>query len=477
MRMLFTFRVKVLLIYAASVLCLIFAVFAAGSYYVNYLQKRNKQDAITLAQEQARELAAEVIKIMPDPADPDLSRPEMRENLRSMMHFTLKLNKSVVLAGVFDEQGTQIVEKVNPSEQTFTLQPRGKDRSYSSQFRTPSGKPVDVEFNLHATHAGQMEREPDVLQPIRDVEGRSLGDIRLWIADSQTFQRISDTSRQITGALLLGCVLLFLFLLFVFWVLWRLFARQFDLLQRNERLDRMAYVGTLASGLAHEIRNPLSSMNVNLEVMREELAEAPSENAGRAAGLACRVQREVTQLASTLTSFLDFALPTKEGTTEFSILCLLEELLDLHSEQMRQNGITWELAVSPTEADTRIEADRRLIHQATRNILVNAIQIVGGSVKKHLRVRIDVLASGRCRISISDTGPGIAPENLDKIFEVFFSTRKGGSGFGLAIAKKIVEEHGGTIRAENNAEALGAVFIIELPKQAPAPRRLGLLKP
>jgi hypothetical protein len=113
-----------------------------------------------------------------------------------------------------------------------------------------------------------------------------------------------------------------------------------------------------------------------------------------------------------------------------------------------------------------VEADRRLIHQTLRNLLVNAQQAVNGSVKKHVRVQIEPLPRRRIRLIVADTGPGISTENLDRIFEVFFSTRKGGSGFGLAIARKIVEEHEGAIRAENNVDSRGASFIVELPVDA-----------
>jgi signal transduction histidine kinase len=267
--------------------------------------------------------------------------------------------------------------------------------------------------------------------------------------------------------LMTGCLFLLVFLLLVFWVLYRLFSKQVHLVEKNARLDRMAYVGTLASGLAHEIRNPLSAMSINLEVMREELAEAngDGDTPERARDLATRVQREVHQLNSTLTSFLDFALPSKEGLTEFSVRNLLDEIVELHAEEMRQAGITFEIQ-GPNDDTVLVEGDRRLLLQAFRNILVNAIQVLKTSVKKQIKVRVEPTGQQFVQVSISDTGPGISQENLAKVFEVFFSTRKGGSGFGLAITKKIIEEHGGSIRAENNPQALGAAFITIIPRQS-----------
>ena len=207
-------------------------------------------------------------------------------------------------------------------------------------------------------------------------------------------------------------------------------------------------------------------MNVNLEVIREELEEMDNVSARHTRELSTRVQREVLQLNNTLTSFLDFALPRKEGYSQFPLRGLVEELLDSHAEELKAREISVELE-SPPASQTTIEADRRLMHQAIRNILMNAIQVLSSSLKKTIRIEIRPVRNDRIQLSIIDSGPGIQAENLGTIFEVFFSTRKGGSGFGLAIARKIVDEHQGRIWAANNKESLGATFVMELPILAP----------
>jgi signal transduction histidine kinase len=447
-----------LLAFAASLLAGVFLIFALGSYYVNVLQKRNVQAAIELAQEQARKLARDVLELMTSQDSDSMSGSGVRDQLRPMTQIVLRQNRNVVWAGVFDSAtGTYVVEQSSGDEQTFRTR-SVKDEPYSTQI--PSGSKSPIEVSVKTAVPGTRE----IRQKI-EHRGRQLGEIRMRIAENPTFERIETTSKQITGALVAECVLLLVFLIVVFAVLWRLVSRQLSLMQHNAELDRMAYVGTLASGLAHEIRNPLSAMNVNLAVIREELCEPHGDSRQRALGLAGRVQREVEQLNTTLTSFLDFALPSRESTTRFALRALAEELLEAHAEELRQEGVTWEL-VAPPSRETMVEADRRLIHQTLRNLLVNAQQAVNGSVKKHVRVQIEPLPRRRIRLIVADTGPGISTENLDRIFEVFFSTRKGGSGFGLAIARKIVEEHEGAIRAENNVDSRGASFIVELPVDA-----------
>jgi signal transduction histidine kinase len=206
-------------------------------------------------------------------------------------------------------------------------------------------------------------------------------------------------------------------------------------------------------------------MSVNLQVMREELAEGGPESPARAAELLARVEREVRQLNSTLTGFLDFALPSREEISEVSLRGVVRELLDSHSEQMRQAGIEYEL-VSPPDSETEVEADRRLIYQAMRNIVVNAIQILATSVKKQLTVTISPHpVAGEVSVTFRDSGPGIAAESLPHLFDAFYTTRKGGTGLGLAVTKKIVEEHGGRIWAENNSDGFGASFHVVLPRR------------
>jgi signal transduction histidine kinase len=458
-----SFRAKVLLIYTACALSVVFAVFVAGSYYVNRLQKGNVQAALAWAQEQAHGMAREILEMASQQGTSDLNQPAMKAGIKAMTRVAITSSDNVVWAAVIDSEGNVATEQTPPGDPAgVEVQGYGPSAKKSVSVLHPrTGQELKVETQSIAPGVHEVS-EPLV------HEGKTFGRVVMHVADNPTFQRIRASSKSITQWLFIGCVFMLFLLLLVFWVLYRMFARQVHLVEKNARLDRMAYVGTLASGLAHEIRNPLHAMSINLEVMREELADvtAESDTPQRASELATRVQREVLQLNSTLTSFLDFALPSKEGMIEFSLRGLIDELVELHAEELRHAGITFEVS-GPQDDSVLVEADRRLVHQAFRNILVNAIQVLQGAVKKQIRIKVDPAGQHDVVVTVSDTGPGITPENLGRIFEVFFSTRKGGSGFGLAITKKIIEEHGGSITADNNSQALGATFTVRLPKHVP----------
>lgn len=453
-----SFRQKLLITYAGCALALLFIAIVTVSLYINSLQKTNVQDAVKLAEEQARAMAVAVRDIMVAHNSEDFSDPSVQAGIRAVTRVNLKMNESLVWAAVISPNGDRYIEEVGEKGREAVIQREGTQENISD-IELPHGNDLKVEV------VARPEKTTDVSMPI-PMEGNMEGRIQLRIAESPTFQRIEESSQRITRALVIGCILMLAFLLAIFFILWKMFFRQLELQENNARLDRMAYVGTLASGLAHEIRNPLSAMNVNLEVIREELGELQSDVAQRTGELSLRVQREVAQLNSTLTNFLDFALPRKEGYSHFSVRGLVEELLAAHDEQVKAHDIKIEL-VSPPHDATVVEADRHLMHQAIRNVLVNAIQLLTGSVKRSIKIQIRPLSRDRIGLSIADSGPGIAPENLTRVFEVFYSTRKGGSGFGLAIARKILEEHQGTLWAENNSDSRGAVFVMELPRFAP----------
>lgn len=253
----------------------------------------------------------------------------------------------------------------------------------------------------------------------------------------------------------------------IFWVQARHLAERRRLEEAVAHEQRLSAMGNLAAGVAHEIKNPLNAISMGLQRLRMEFA--PAEPAARQeyTRFTRIVEAQVARLNTIVNQFLALARPIRLTLANEPLLPLLKELLTLLAPQAAAQGVN--LVEELSLGDTRAPFDRQQLTQAIMNVLLNAIQAMpsGGT----LTVRADTVAPPAAsaagggplaRITISDTGPGIRPENLDRIFEPYFTTKEGGTGLGLALTHRIILEHRGSIRAENGPDG-GARFVIDLP--------------
>jgi len=233
--------------------------------------------------------------------------------------------------------------------------------------------------------------------------------------------------------------------------------------EKFKRMDRLAAIGGLAAGIAHEIRNPLTSLSGSIQVLRDEL-DLHDENRK----LMDIALGETKRLNNLITDFLLFAQPERGEKKKLDLSSLIEETLDLfiHSPECKQN-IRVTKSIAP---DLFIEGNAGHIKQVFWNILKNAVQSqpVGGAI--HIAAMIETreitsekyLLNRKAKISIRDAGCGIPKEIQKKIFDPFFTTKEQGSGLGLAISYRIIENHKGelTIRSKENQ---GTEVIILFP--------------
>jgi two-component system sensor histidine kinase HydH len=227
--------------------------------------------------------------------------------------------------------------------------------------------------------------------------------------------------------------------------------------QRVREEEQAALIGTLASGLAHEIRNPLGTLSMNLQLLQEDWGDPVSERESKSARKIGVLLKEVRHLETILNDFLRFAAKPRLRRERVSLNKIVEDLLEFIAPQAARGDITVSRHLSP--AAPPVQADAERIRQCLLNLLLNALQAMpdGGE--------LDVTtepAPGACRVRVRDTGVGIAPEHLDQIFNLYFSTKPAGTGLGLPMARKIVEEHGGTI-AVASEPGKGSTFTIDLP--------------
>jgi signal transduction histidine kinase len=233
--------------------------------------------------------------------------------------------------------------------------------------------------------------------------------------------------------------------------------------QRARRLrdeEQAALVGTIASGIAHEIRNPLSTLRMNLQLLREDWADPITEREQRGRRRIDVLLRETERLENVVSDFVRFASGHALRLEPTNLNDLAGELLDFLAPQAERARIRLRREFAPDLP--RVEVDPNLMRQALLNLLVNAQQAMphGGEIT------VRTASNGEhVLLQVRDTGPGIPLEHRDKIFNLYFSTKPGGTGLGLPMVKKIVEEHQGTVEVDSRPGE-GATFTLCLKKSA-----------
>jgi len=232
--------------------------------------------------------------------------------------------------------------------------------------------------------------------------------------------------------------------------------------------QRLSELGSMTSGLAHEIRNPLSTVGLNAQLLHEDLAsiDVDPEQRDRLVHRVDALAREVDRLGHILGDFLDFAGRVKLDPHPCDLRTIVDELIDFYHPQCDQAGVV--LRVQVPEQPVNVRVDEGLLKQALLNLMINATQIMereaesNGGEAGELILRVDQ-DSESAWVHVIDTGPGIEEADRESIFHPYVSGRKGGTGLGLPTARRIVEEHGGRLRVDS-VVGDGSDFVIMLPR-------------
>lgn len=223
-----------------------------------------------------------------------------------------------------------------------------------------------------------------------------------------------------------------------------------------ERSRQMAVVGEFASRIAHEIRNPLTSIKLNMQKL---------ERASRAGRLPADAEkpleitlREIQRLDRVVHGVLQLGRAPSSVRDHVRLADLVVDTAEVARPQIERGGVTLEVSAGAPADEWDVRGDAALLSGALLNVLFNAAAAAGPGGT----VRVDVEHDdGVARVRVRDDGPGVPPGDRDRVFEPFYTTKEGGTGLGLAVAQTTVEEHGGTIRVLD--ESPGATFVIELP--------------
>lgn len=243
-----------------------------------------------------------------------------------------------------------------------------------------------------------------------------------------------------------------------------------ELLARLGAAEKRAEIAHLAAGLAHEIKNPLNALSLGLDVLKRRHRPAAEPAAAEQAERIEALRGEINRLAALINSFLAYGRPLSLTIAPVDVATLVRQTLAELAETAGRARVLVDLALP--EALPRVPADGSLLKSCVWNLAQNAIQVMereGGTLSVSARLAPGTSDEGpRLVLSFEDEGPGVDPAHLPRLFEPWFSAKEGGVGLGLAMVKRIVEEHGGRVEAANREGSRGASFRLWLPL-VPAP--------
>lgn len=315
----------------------------------------------------------------------------------------------------------------------------------------PHVEPPRVETRSKTTES--TWEVPDIQVPIGDY-----GLLQIGISAGELSKRIEVLRRDLIRQTTFVAVLTVILLLSAYAAVWFLLRRAQRLEVQAAEAERLAYIGTLASGLAHEIRNPLNSLNLNMQMLEEEIQEHGSAPTGKR--LLSITRSELFRLERLVTDFLAYAKPRPLELEEMPAVWPLERVRELLAGEIQKRGALVE--VEDRSGGARIKVDPNQMGQLLLNLAQNAFAAAEEAGRRPL-LRLSAYRQGPAVcLELEDNGVGMSAEDQAKIFDLFYSTRKGGTGLGLAIVERIARAHGGRIGVRSQ-QGVGTAILVELP--------------
>jgi nitrogen-specific signal transduction histidine kinase len=225
--------------------------------------------------------------------------------------------------------------------------------------------------------------------------------------------------------------------------------------EQVQRSDRLAMIGQIAAGTAHEIRNPLTSIKGFLQILKNSLSEKGMDKELSYTEI---MLDEINRINGLVSEFLLLSKPKDTVFYKVNISTVINEILPIIRNEAILHNVTVEYESKPSLPE--IVADRELLKQVFLNICKNGIEAMGEGGTLTIREKVD-REEGRVCVDIHDTGPGIPAFLIDKIFDPFFTTKEEGIGLGLSVCQRIIHDMGGVIRVKS--KGFGTTFTISIP--------------
>lgn len=310
--------------------------------------------------------------------------------------------------------------------------------------------------------------EQEVPYEVVQVPVGTVGSFVIGISQPELERRLTVLRRELLRqASFIGVLTLLLFI-FAYLLIWRLVRRSQRLEEQAKEAERLAYVGTLASGLAHEIRSPLNSLNLNMQMLEEEVNEKGEVHSGRR--LLAITRSEIGRLERLVTDFLTYARPRPLETEDVRAVALLEHTSQVLAGQAKLRGAV--IDIDERSPGARVRVDRAQMGQLLLNLAQNALAATADK-EGPARICLAVERSGpHVVLEVSDNGVGMTEDEKRHMFDLFYSTRKGGAGLGLAIVDRIARAHNGRIEVETRpGDGTRVRLLLPLPEGRKGPER------
>ncbi len=318
----------------------------------------------------------------------------------------------------------------------------------TSSFEMSEDLPVDFASSLEID--GQLS---DVKDSVESEEGPyqiavplgEIGEMVVDISKERLAERVQRMRRVLLRNTLYVAGLTTATLLGALMLVWHMIQSTRRLEAQRYEAQEMATLGALAANLAHEIRNPLNSINLNLEMLGEDLS---AEDQTQSSSTLTSTRQEVSRLGKLVSDFLSYARPAPPKEEAVHIKPLVRDAVEFLRAEARERGV--HLRLAPDFPTACVRGDGAQLRQVLFNLVLNSVQAVAPLEPERRVVEVsgETNSSTVC-VSIRDRGEGIPAEELERVRAAFFSRRPGGSGLGLAIADRIAAAHGGTIRLAN----------------------------
>ncbi|HZF10133.1 MAG TPA: ATP-binding protein [Thermoanaerobaculia bacterium] len=355
-----------------------------------------------------------------------------------------------------------IVQEVEIRDKNNLLVYKARTQA-SVPVRTPGGGPtVGTPELAPRVETKSVNREFQYQVPSIQVPIGDFGTLVVGISGPELARRVQLLRVDLVRRAAVIGVITLLLLTSAYIAVWLLWRRAAILEAKTKEAERLAYIGTLASGLAHEIRNPLNSLNLNMQMLEEEIAHTGGVRTG--GRLLAITRSEISRLEHLVTDFLAYAKPRPLELEDVPAARLLERVQAVLAGEIQRRGV--EVELQDRSGGARLRVDPAQLNQLLLNLAQNALNATEESGRPPLLRLLAYRHGSEVVLELVDNGIGIPAEEQGRIFDLFYSTRKGGTGLGLAIVERIAKTHNGRITVKSSP-GVGTSVAVAFPAVAP----------